>query len=607
MLSQTSSLTPFFCPGERSNYLGPIFDHCTMLLAAEMDRTFRAAKYDPRILVRNTVISSGLKGHVHFDTSAQPSQTQGDAYDEYWNKVARLLWLSPSEEQIQDIIKRLEPNLRSIGPSLLQRIVCGLRAATLTSLEANKHRPILKFPLPDISKWHLSDDRPTTDDKRDIGNKLAEDDWSTEKRLHLDEELSAFLQNLLVKFHEAAQPVGQKHQSPTTIPSLIVACIKLLDRYPQGDVPLSFHSILRLFITATWRTDPDAFDLDPSVAQALVVSINDFVTNSTQDTPDRSKGIAIRLHTIENGPKYVTSRQYAPSETIANLYRDPVKNNPECLSAFFHATAAMLEAVLPGESRPGVRDLRYHVSRRVLQPTVAPSYFTDRHAFKFSNRHPDHLLPYLYSLAIAVSHGIEGAGLDAWEMLGFFRPSDEKQENADIERSLDAGTLVVNVLRCALRSRFEPAELQTHLDAVIHALQPLRCIIENREAYSWRTQRKAIYLLADLRSVLPQVLTGFEELQSLIKDTSDVVKAYINKQLQGEPAPCDWKMKRDELMLCELEKEIGELSRWSGADEGVYTRCEPGSRIPYLSLYPQRVRYDTTSQAPYRLLEKLQR
>ena len=46
---QTSSLTPLFCPGERSNSLGPIFDHCTMLLAAEMDRTFRAAKYDPRI------------------------------------------------------------------------------------------------------------------------------------------------------------------------------------------------------------------------------------------------------------------------------------------------------------------------------------------------------------------------------------------------------------------------------------------------------------------------------------------------------------------------------------------------------------------------------
>ena len=166
---------------------------------------------------------------------------------------------------------------------------------------------------------------------------------------------------------------------------------------------------------------------------------------------------------------------------------------------------------------------------------------------------------------------------------------------------------MVNVLRRALRSRFEPAELQTHLDAVIHALQPLRCIIENREAYSWRTQRKAIYLLADLRSVLPQVLTGFEELQSLIKDTSDLVKTYINEQLQGEPAPCDWKMKRDELMLCELEEEVGELSRWSGADEGVYTRCEPGSRIPYLSLYPQRVRYDTTCQAPYRLLEKLQR
>jgi len=607
-----SSLSSVLENGRITEDERPVFDHCTILLTAEMSRIFRANNYDPRILVRNTVISNGLKGHVYFDTSAQPSRTQRDAYDEYWNKVVRLLWLSPSEEQIQDITERLESSVRSMRPSLLQRVVCGLHAATLTSLEANKHQSILQFPLPDFSQWHLSEDRLTTDHKRNIDDKLAidnkpaDDDWSTEKRLYLDRELSAFLQNLLVKFHEAAQPVGQKHQSPTTIPSFIVACIKLLDRYPQRDVSLRFHNTLRLFITTTWRNDPDVFDLVPSVAQALVVSINDFVTDSTQDTPDWSKRIAIRLHTIANGPKYLTSRQYIPSETIANLYRDSVKNNPECLSGFIHATAAVLEAVLSGESRPGVRDLQYDVSRRVVRSTVAPSYFTDRHAFDLSNGRPDHRLPYLYSLAIALSREIKGTGRDPLEVLDFLRPSGEKQANADIERNLDTGILVVNVLGRALSRQPEPAELRTHLDAITQALEPLRRIIEDRGAHSWRTRWKAIYLLADLRNVLPQALTDFAGLESLINGTSDAVRTYISEQLPDEPAPCDWKMKRDGLALCGLEEVVRELARRSEADEGVYTWCEPGS-IPYLSLYPQRVRYDTTSQAPYRLLEKLQR
>ena len=40
----------------------PISDHCTRFLAEEMDLTFREAKCDPRILVRNAAISNGLRG-----------------------------------------------------------------------------------------------------------------------------------------------------------------------------------------------------------------------------------------------------------------------------------------------------------------------------------------------------------------------------------------------------------------------------------------------------------------------------------------------------------------------------------------------------------------
>ena len=585
----------------------PIFDHCTRLLTEEMGRTFREAKYDPRILVRNTAISNGLKKYVYFDTSTPPPHTPRDAYEDYWNKVIRLLWLSPSKEQIQFVIEQLEPRVRSMKPSLLKRVVRGLHAATITSLQANKQQSILDFPLPDFSNWQVSDDGSAGDDGWTIDDGSTSDDGSTRKRFDLDRELSAFLQNLLANFHKTAQPIGQKYNRPTTIPSLIVGCIKLLDGHPRGDVPLKFQRALSFFITMMWRNDPGVFDTDPSVAQALVTSIAESVANSAQDTRDRSDKISVQLLTIANGPKHLTSWQQIPSETIASLYAGSVRDDPKCLSEYIHVTAAMLEAVLARENHPGVPDWRHYIDRRVVRAIIPTSFFTDRFAFDYSRDHPDHRLPYLYSLAIALSRGIGGTGQNPLGVLLLLRTSDGRKGNAAVERVLDTNILVVTILRRALSRVLTEAELRgDYLDPVTQALEPLEGIIVDRETYSWRTRWKAIYLLADIRNILPRVLASFEELQSLFDDASGVVRTYIAEQLQDEPAPCDWKMKKDGLGLCGLEEEVKGLAKRSEGDEGVYSWREPGN-IPYLSLYPQRTRYDPTSQAPYRLLEKLQR
>jgi hypothetical protein len=585
----------------------PIFDHCTMLLTEEMDRTFRDAGYNPRILVRNTTISNGLKGYVNFDTSVPSPHT--DAYEDYWNKVVRLLWLSPSKEQIQDIIKRLEPNVRSMEPSSLLRVVRGLHAATLTALEAGERQHILDFPLPDFSQWRFSDDGPISDDERTADAGLAGDDWSTTGRPHLDRELSAFFQNLFAEFHKAAQPVGQKQKSPTTVPSLVVACIKLLDSHPQGEVPLEFHTALCFFVTTMWRNDPDMFDTDPSVAQALVASIKDFLANSTGDTPNRSKKIATRLRMMANGPKHVASLPHTRSETIVSLYPGLVKDYPECLPEFIHVTAAALEAVLAREIHPGALELGHH---RVVQNIISPSFFTDHLAFDFSSSHPDYRLPYLYSLAIAHSREILGTGQNPPEVLLLLRTSGEKRGSADVERVLDTNILAINVLKHTLphqvpRRVVAEADLRTYLDPITQALRPLQGIIENRGVYPWRTRWKAIYLLADIRSVLPQALTDFGQLESLINDTSNAVRAYIAEPPQDGPAPCDWKMKKDG--LCELKEVVKGFAKRNEGTKGVYSwsRSEWGD-IPYLSLYPQCIRYELTSRAgPYRFLDKLQR
>ena len=552
----------------------PIFDHCIRLLTEEMDQTFRDANHDPGILVRNTEVSNGLKQYVYFDASVLPPQASGDAYEGYWDNVIRLLWLSPSRGKIRFVINQLEPRMQSMKPSLLQRIVRGLHAATITSLDPNNQQSILDFPLPDFRKW--PEDQPG-----------------------LDKELSVFLRNLLVEFHKAVHPNDRTYDSPTTIPSLIVGCIKLLDRYPKEEwgVSLKFPSALCSFVTVVWRNNPSAFDANSSVAKALVTSIPEFISNSTPDTPNFSDQIVIRLSAIVNGPKSVTQR-------IASLYTGPVKDDLGCLSMYIHVIAAVLEAVLLARYRPE-KDNFYGITPEVMKTIVPTLFFTDRRPFDYSRDHSDHRLPYIYSLAIALSCGIGETRWNSSEVLGFLgTPVGEK--NVTVERILDTNVLVVAVLKHLLSRVLTEAELRReYLDPVTQALEPLEGIIEDRETYSQRTRWKAIYLLADIRNILPQELTGFEDLQTHINNASNAVKTYIAAKLIHEHAPRDWEKRRGGLRLCGLEEEVREFARRNETTDRIY----PGGILvgtPILPLYPQQIRPEPASRFLYHLSQDLE-
>jgi len=572
----------------------PIFDHCTRILTEEMSRAFRDANYNPRILVRNAAISDGLKEYLDFDAFSPPPEPGSVASDDYWNRVVRLLWLSPSKEKIQVVIEKLELIVRSMNPSLLQRVVRGLHAATLASLHANQ--PTFDPPLPDFNHWGLLDD------------------GSTGERLDPGGDLSAFLQSLLTKFHKAAQPPDQKYKIPTSIHSLIADCLELLDGPPRPDItiPLEFHNTLCFFITMLWRSEPGMFDTDPSVAQTLVTSVTNFIANPPQETSNHSEKLTIRLLAITNGPKHLVSGHNTPLETIANLYTGIMRDYPECLPEFIHMAAAALEAVFVKENYPGVPpDLRLFMSRRIVRNIVPTGFFTDGHAFNLSRDNPVHRLPYLYSLAIALSREVGGDELNPLEVTHLFRTLGEQRENTAVERILDTNVLVVAVLKLALSHRPEPVftevELRGYLDPITQALQPLQNIIERRGDYPWRTRWKSIYLLADIRRVLhPTPIPT--ELQTIINNASGVVRTYLTelRETQAERTPRDWKMKREELALCRLEGEVRDLATLGEANEGVY-EWRDSRYIPYLSLYPQRTRYDPTSGASYRFLEKLQR
>ena len=584
----------------------PVFDHCTSFLTEEMDRTFRDSKHDPMILVRNATISNGLKEFVDVETSRIPSPTSEEAYSNYWNNVVRSLWLSPSEKQIRVIIGQLDTNVGSIEPPLLRRVVCGLHAATLTSLDASKHRSILRFPLPDFSKWSFPEDGSSGG--WTIGDGTGGDYWLSNERITLDEELLAFLRNLLTKFYRDPQFVDETHSRPVNTSSLIVSCTKLLDGRRHEDIPLNFHHALCSFAAITWRNDPSVFDIGPSAAQALVRSVKDSA-DSKSNTPNRSEKIAIRLRTMTNGPKYTTSQQHTPPDTIASLYTGPVKDDPVCLSEFIHLTAAVLESVLVKENQSGTPDWRNYVYPRVVRSIVPSSFFTDRLPFEYSTENPDHRLPYLYAYAIALSRGVGETIQNPLEVLDLLSGCDRQQRIAVIEKVLDANALAVIVLRHTLPHRprrVAEEDLGTYLGALFRALVPLESIINGRGVGSWQARWKAIYLLADIRNVLPQTLTGFKQLEWLIKEASDAVRIYIGERLQNEPAPKDWDMKEEGLSLCGLEDEVRELAKRNEAAVGVYSWRGPRN-IPYLSLYPQWMQPSYTSQAAPWLLERLQR
>jgi len=265
----------------------PIFDHCTRILVEEMDRAFRDAEYNAGILLRNTAISSGLEPYFNFDASKQPPEKKRGTSEEYWNRVIPSLWLSP---WIQKVVEQLEPNAKSIKPSLLQRVVRALHATMLTPLYTKES--ILEFPLPDFSCWDFWEDEPPSE--------------------RLDKDLSAFLQNLFTEFYNSVS-LRSNRDDPTTISSLITECLTLLDDHPE--LP-KFHSALCFFVVVLWRSNPDVFDAEPSVAHALLTSAAKY----SEDVPSHATAQTVRLLAIAYGPKHLVSRQSIPLETVRDLY-----------------------------------------------------------------------------------------------------------------------------------------------------------------------------------------------------------------------------------------------------------------------------------------------
>ena len=249
-----------------------------------------------------------------------------------------------------------------------------------------------------------------------------------------------------------------------------------------------------------------------------------------------------------------------------------------------------------------------HFERHTKQ-IVSSSSFTNDAISIFVRDNPRYRLPYLYSLAITLSHGV---GVDALNPLEVFGLLMAPGQDPSDDRILDTNILVVAALKFILRQSqsgiLEPETKGQPPSQVAQILELVQHIIERAESPG-RLRWKSIYLLADVVTILPQLGIDTEEneqLKVVIDNAVEAAKNYLAEQELGdacEHVPSDWRMKRDASERYGLVQAVERLAALRGSGEAVY---KWRGSIPYLNLYRQQTPADPTSQAPYRWIRKLQ-
>ena len=536
----------------------PIFDRCTRVLAEEMDQAFGDEEHYKKTVFRNAAVCERLLPHFRL---AVPGG------DDYWKRAIPALWLCPSTVTVRNVVDQLNLNIQSMRADRLRPIVRGLHAALFARFDPSQLTLEL---IPDFSRWSW-------------------DSGASDR--HLDKALSGFLQSLFATFYTDLQ----RPDKPTTTPSLIIDCLNVLDEDPQRYTPkLYLHSALCFFVVVMQRSYPKVFEEGPSVARALLESAKSCGVCRGQDDSGRAKLLTTRLRAISYGPKPSISRESHSLKTLGDLYAelpDSIKTNLQCheakeefcalLEGLLDANAATLEATLAVGSRFVESAWKGSPDYQTAQDICIDSSPTHKASFDFVRQHTNvkSRLPYLYSLAIALSYGTEGRKRELWRVADLLVTHDSLPLIA-LDRALDTNILVVTVLRFALSDQLETVE-EERKGAFLKLLRNIAIGGDD-----WRTRWKSIYLIADLACLLSR-MSDRDERDEKMKPLIDVASGLLKGEGLG-CVPSDWEKKKEGLALCELETKVKDLVNAPGlADEGVY-EWSGRKNVPFLSLYGSR-------------------
>lgn len=546
----------------------PIFDHCTTVLAGEMERAFENGEHNRRILFRNTMVFKKLSPHFRLGGDAPRERPATSQEEDYWSRAIPALWLCPTKKTVKDVVSRLDSTIQSVDSSRLQRIIRGLHAAILVCSDTDQS---VLGVIPDFSKWNW-------------------DHSSSNKGL--DKTLSSFLQDLFAAFFNTRPRI----ELPTTAPSLVVDCLKVLDDQPKR-YTLKFHTALCFFTVVMWRSDPQSFEEGPSLAHALITSAQSYQENS--DELNRTKILAPRLRAIAYGPKPSISKQSCSLTCLGGLYTElpePIKMDGQFLKGLLNAYAATLEATLAADGHLAIfswlRSPDCTTTRNLF------SMFSGDAFFELVRQDPNSRLPYLYSLAIALTYTTEGRNQELWKVAELL-VTRGTQEGMTIDRILDTNILVVAILKFAVLNQPE-VEGRGQKETFIKALR--ETVIHGTD---WRTCWKSIYLIAGIAFLLSQMDAQHEVPQAaqfLIESANETFE-----QVKAERVPSDWGRKKKGIRLCKLELKVRSLVGTRGeADGGVY-EWSSRENVPYLALYnPRQTTPEPISHAAYWAVRKFQ-
>lgn len=547
----------------------PIFNHCTEVLAKEMDRAFSNGEPRNRRILRNNAVFEKLLPHFRLTPPAEDvphlrpiTNNEGD----FWARAIPALWLCPTKGTVGSVVSRLDSTIQSLDGPLLQRIIRGLHAAILVCFDS-PYCSILE-DIPDFSIW----------------------DWdSTPSNEGLNETLLSFLQDLFAAFFETCARTEQ----PTTTPSLIAECLSIFDDQPER-YSLKMHTALSFFTVVTWRCDPQVFEEDPPLSAALLKSTEQYEKTNGEEL-HRTQILATRFRAIVYGPKPSPSRQSRFLTRLGNLYTELpgyMKADGHFLKNLLDAHAATLEATLEADGHFAIFSWKHSSDYETMRKLFTSPLFTSDVVFGLLKTDPNYRLPYLYSLAIALTYSTDGRNQELWAVAKLL-VTREEQKGITIDRALDTNILVVAILKFAVLNQSE-TERHGQTEAFISLLSETF-----RSGADWRTHWKSIYLTASIAFLLSKMDSQHEILQFLIESANETFE-----QVKFEPLPSDWKKKKKGLKLCNLDSKIKNLGE---KDEGVY-EWSNRENVPYLALYNLRhTPREPVSRAAYWTARKLQR
>lgn len=530
--------------------------HCTRVLARALDRAFFVSESRELIILKNDAVSAALD--PLFAYQAPPSVD--DRLE--WEDMITSLWFCPTQARIEMVVERLDRGIYGIGEDLLISTVHGLHAAMLNWFRSQMS--IATLPIPDILSW----DRVNS----------SKD---------LDGEILAYFRDL---FGALCESFGSPKKT-APLPSLIIESLKLLDE-KDGLSPALLNALCS-FIIIGWRVAPGSLDTEPSVADALLESV-EIQSQSVPIGEETLVRLAFKLDAIAYGPAVMIHRDYFPLTRLESVFYQIVQQwggDAEGLTYFVQRFLDAYTSTI--ENMFSLDGYVWSVSRYWdSDVTSSMNVLLDPNIFQLALTNHECRLPLLYSLAIAFSYADAARPIvetlsRVWEL---FITTDGDHDH--VNRAMDTNFFAATVFG-QVTSHERLSDPQA--DMLLDWLQ--RNLFARPDVIRW----KGIYLLAALAHIIDNI-----QLKPACIEIKRSLEEWRNeRKVSGRPfADPDWDENREGFRLCGLEPVMKSIPGSLMLDRGVYDWKDG---IPLLLLYPQYSSLDPEDQALYRFLTNLQR